>query len=212
MHTARSGCAHRVQQGFALIEWLLALAIATSLVVMAAGPWQRWYLGVALSQAEHAMLASLAIARNEAVRQNRPVTLCPANALGQCASKPLRDDFGADPAGREWRFGWLVVVDRPVRREKGVLLQVRGGGLPDAPMVLHRVEPIPGVRVSVHKSMGQIVFRPPMGLIVARWGSFLIQPDTVPTERSTSAVGALAMRCVRLSGNGRARVARGACR
>ncbi|WP_347556302.1 GspH/FimT family pseudopilin [Robbsia sp. KACC 23696] len=210
MHTVPQGCDRRVQQGFALIEWLLALAIATSLVAMAAGSWRRWWVGIALSQAEHAMLASFAIARHEAVRQNRPVTLCPATAEGQCASTPHRDGFGAHSSGREWRFGWLVVVDRPVRREKSA--RVRQGEPQGAPMVLHRVDPIGGIRVSVHKSAGPLVFRPPMGLIVARWGGFEIRPENMPTGQSASAEGLLAMRCLTLSGNGRARVARGPCR
>ena len=213
--------------GFALIEWLLALAIASSLVAAAVGPWRRWWVGLALSRTEHAMLMSLAIARHAAQHHNRPIEVCRADAHGACAPKTMRDATGRDVAPSEWPYGWLVVVDRPqrVRQDTGRSMMRQGAetmhGMIGAygnrqfgnhHTVLHRVDAIHGVRVSSSMSNGRLVFRPPLGLTVGRWGQILIAPDIAPTEWSALRDGPLAVRCVVLGGAGRARVVRGDCR
>jgi Tfp pilus assembly protein FimT len=201
--------------GFAVIEWLLALAIASSIVAVAAGPWRRWWVGVALARAEHAMLTSLAIARHAALRHNRPIEVCRADADGRCASKALKDASGRDVASTDWPYGWLVVVERPPQDEGGTTRPsrdaTRGRGPTDGDdvLVLHRVDAMRGVRVSSSMSNGRLLFRPPLGLTVGRWGRIMIAPDIPPAQWSTVRDGPLAVRCVVIGGAGRARVVRG---
>ena len=99
-------------RGFTVVELLVALAIASLLLVLAAPPWRARIAAAELRERAEALSAALAAARSEAIKRGTRVDLCAsADRLG-CA------------AGGEWEAGWLgfvndachVVCDDPRRQ------------------------------------------------------------------------------------------------
>jgi len=200
-----------VMRGFGLIEWLMTLALTIGIVAFAVGPWRRWWLGVALARTEHALLASLSIARHEAVRRNQPVGLCRADAMGACADTTMRDAAGKHIPLHDWRYGWLVVTDRQGVRNQGMSAKFDGRRGADTPLILHRVAAISGVSITANNGTQRLVFRPPLGQSVGRWGRFTIAPERAMSRPRDRIVGPLTPRCIWISGGGRARRSRGHC-
>jgi len=86
-------------RGFTVVELLVALAIASLLLVLAAPPWRARIAAAELRERAEALSAALAAARSEAIKRGTRVDLCAsADRLG-CA------------AGGEWEAGWLGFVN-----------------------------------------------------------------------------------------------------
>lgn len=87
--------------GFTLIEAMVVVAIFGVLLTLAAPPLTDFLEDVQSRQNTNEFLASLLLARSEAVTRNRAVTLCTANG-----SAPTTCD-----TSRDWQDGWLSFED-----------------------------------------------------------------------------------------------------
>jgi len=86
-------------QGMTLMELLVALALLAILATLATPALESLRLNASRAAAMEGLLRAAWYARSEAVRQGRPVLLCPAGPGGTCA------------AGREaWSDGWIVAA------------------------------------------------------------------------------------------------------
>lgn len=85
--------------GWTLIELMIALALAGLLLTLGVPAWGDW-IGAAQLAGQAQLLASdLALARSEAIKRGRRVTLCRSTDGQRCA----------DTGG--WESGWLTYVD-----------------------------------------------------------------------------------------------------
>jgi type IV fimbrial biogenesis protein FimT len=99
-------------RGFTLIELLVALAIAALLFAIGVPMFRDASLGGRLSAAANNLLASIQLARSEAIKRNLPVTVCASSDGATCA------------AGGGWEQGWIVV-------DAGATVIQQQTGLPD---------------------------------------------------------------------------------
>ncbi|MFT3762132.1 MAG: GspH/FimT family pseudopilin [Pseudoxanthomonas sp.] len=84
--------------GFTLIELMVALAVLAILVALAAPSFQNTLRSNRVATATNELLASLALARTEAIRST--------NSSGVCASTN-----GAGCDSGDWNDGWMVWTD-----------------------------------------------------------------------------------------------------
>ena len=89
----------RTQNGFTLVEFMATLAVATVLLGIGAPAVGRLVDSARCSTALSRLTTSLATARIEAIRRNRPVSVCPSSTGQSCRSD------------RRWDGGWIVFVD-----------------------------------------------------------------------------------------------------
>lgn len=88
------------QSGVTLIELLVVLAIAAILVQIALPDFSDIIKNNRSATRINELLTSLTFARSEAIKRNRPVTLCKSTNGSSC-----QDD------GDIWQTGWLVFAD-----------------------------------------------------------------------------------------------------
>lgn len=88
---------HHPQGGFTLVETLTTLAIASILLTAAIPSMQDFIIRNRMSSEVNTFIASLYLARSEAVKRLQKVILCPVNSSGDC-------DTGND----DWEHGWKV--------------------------------------------------------------------------------------------------------
>ena len=89
----------RAMRGMTLIELMIAITVAAILLALAA-PSFRQALGKSrLSSAASELTSAVQLARSEAIRNNRRVTLCRSEDSSACSS-----------ASNDWP-GWIVFVD-----------------------------------------------------------------------------------------------------
>jgi len=86
--------------GFTLLELLMALAIAAILVSLAAPSFANIIKDNRLTTQYNELLASLSLARSEAIKRAIPVTVCKSN-----------DQITTPSCGGRWHDGWLVYID-----------------------------------------------------------------------------------------------------
>jgi type IV fimbrial biogenesis protein FimT len=121
-------------QGFSLVEMVVALAIGALLLVLALPSYRRW-IGDELVMNQAVLLAkSMQLARSEAIKRGHRVNLCKSSDGLQCA------DLGS------WDRGFLMHEDTGVKGE------VDGG---DA--VLRFEPPTSGIQVSSNKPLADYV-------------------------------------------------------
>ncbi|MBL0425902.1 GspH/FimT family pseudopilin [Ramlibacter alkalitolerans] len=108
------------QHGATLIELVVALAILMALLAGGAPPVAEFLEGAKLAAASSDLVGDLHLARAEALRRNRRVTVCKSP-----------DGLGCSSHGG-WEQGWIVFGD-----ENG------NGALDDGEEVLGRHEPLP---------------------------------------------------------------------
>jgi type IV fimbrial biogenesis protein FimT len=88
-------------RGFTLMEVLVALAIAAILFAIGVPMFRNASLGARLSAAANNLLASVQLARSEAIKRNVDVTVCASSDGATCAG------------GGGWEQGWIVVDTNP---------------------------------------------------------------------------------------------------
>jgi type IV fimbrial biogenesis protein FimT len=87
-----------IMRGMTLIELMVALAIAATLVSMAAPSFNDAILSMKLSGYSNNLVASTMLARGEAIKRNAVVSLCVSSDGATCG------------AGR-WEQGWIVMCN-----------------------------------------------------------------------------------------------------
>ena len=96
-------------RGFTLMELLVALAIAAILFAIGVPTFRNVATGSQLSSAANDLLASIQLARSEAIKRNVEVSICPS-------SDGLVCDLGED-----WEIGWIVHQGATViQRQEGL--------------------------------------------------------------------------------------------
>lgn len=99
--------ASRAQRGFTLIELLVTLSVLAIALTMAVPSFREMTLRNQLISETNNLVSTLAIARSEAVKRGRVVTVCktanPDAAAPTCA------------AGANWENGWIIFTDGNTR-------------------------------------------------------------------------------------------------
>jgi type IV fimbrial biogenesis protein FimT len=85
--------------GFTLIEMMVTLAVAATLLSAAAPSFVALIDDNRAAGAANDVLASLQFARSEAVKRAADVTLCPSSDGAGCSD------------GTDWKNGWIIFVD-----------------------------------------------------------------------------------------------------
>jgi len=90
------------QDGFTLIELLVAMAVAGILLGIGVPSFSGAIKNSQVSSDYNEITQALYLARSEAVKSNRRVTVCPKMVPDsqQCGSSP-----------QSWQYGWLVFID-----------------------------------------------------------------------------------------------------
>ena len=110
-------------RGFTIIELMTALVIAAILMAVAIPSFRNASLGSQLSAAANNLLASVQLARSEAIKRNVAVTLCASANGTTCAG------------GGGWEQGWVVraaaeVIQSQQALPDGYLVTQAGGTVP----------------------------------------------------------------------------------
>jgi type IV fimbrial biogenesis protein FimT len=178
---SRRSCAH----GLTLLELLTALAIATSLLLLAVPSYRAWVADLEIRDRIEALVVTMNFARAEAIKRQTRVALCSSPDGARCA------------AGGRWEDGWIIFAD------------VDDDGERDADETVLRVEPRarPGITIRGNKPVSQYVSWTSYGHARMTNGALQMGTFTVcrPGEREVDVV---------LASAGRVRVdrTRNACR
>jgi type IV fimbrial biogenesis protein FimT len=87
------------QSGFTLIELMVTIAIAVILITSAVPGFQSFIQNNRLSTTTHQLVTSLNLARSEAVKRGKQVTVCKSDNSSTCTN------------ANGWDQGWIVFVD-----------------------------------------------------------------------------------------------------
>jgi type IV fimbrial biogenesis protein FimT len=88
-----------------MIELLVTISLAAIILAFAVPGMSGFLMRARLSTEASSLQADIAYARSEAVRQNTPVSLCPA-AIGTTVLGPYACSGASD-----WSIGWISFVD-----------------------------------------------------------------------------------------------------
>lgn len=147
MRHARSG-------GFTLIELMVALAVAAVLLTLGLPSFQASLRSNRLATANNELIASIAMARSEAMRSNRGAGIC---ATGDGAS-----------CGADWNAGWLVWGD-----------DNRNGALDAGEVVTRHVQGHPALNLVTESGVTSIAFSARGTANAVQ--DFVMRPTTCPT-------------------------------
>lgn len=86
------------QNGMTLLESLITMGIVSGLLLMAVPSMADFVMNNRMVSQANIFLGSMSLARTEAVRRGRPVSLCPST-----------DEASCNPGA--WEQGWIVFVD-----------------------------------------------------------------------------------------------------
>ena len=92
--------------GFTLIELIVTLAIAAILITVAGPNFLTFIKNNRLTAQANSMVGSLQLARSEAVKRDKTVTVCRSDS--PTVSLPALPDCNT---GTNWKKGWIVFVD-----------------------------------------------------------------------------------------------------
>lgn len=110
-------CGRRAHaRGMTMIELLITVVILAILMAIAVPSFRNASLGSQLSAAANNLLASVQLARSEAIKRNTAVTLCATADGATCA------------ASGGWEQGWII-------RDAGAVVLQRQESLPDRYLV-----------------------------------------------------------------------------
>ncbi len=87
------------QAAFTLIELMVVVTLVALLALVGVPNFQRMVSDNRASSQANNIMASLQLARNEATRTRRPVTVCPSTNQESCAT------------ASDWDRGWIVFYD-----------------------------------------------------------------------------------------------------
>lgn len=90
-----------VNRGFTLVELMIGIALMAILLTIAVPSFRDATLGSQLSATSNNLMAGAYLARSEALKRNRVVTLCSSSDGVSC------DDS-------DWHQGWIVLADTPL--------------------------------------------------------------------------------------------------
>lgn len=89
-----------IRRGFTLVEIMITLAVAAILAAMAVPAMQQVMAARATDSAAEDLVASLRLARSEALKRGYPVSVCASVDGASCAGSNV-----------QWKAGWLVFTD-----------------------------------------------------------------------------------------------------
>lgn len=90
----------RIHNGFSLIEVLIAVALASVLMLLAVPAFQTMQARRAVAAAVAAFESDFALARSEAIRRGHSVTICNSSDGAQC--------LGGTSSNADWTPGWII--------------------------------------------------------------------------------------------------------
>ena len=100
-------------RGFTLVEMLAVITISAILVALALPSFRSIIRSSQISSTSNALLASIDLARSEAIRRNATVSVCrsldPENVAPVCSSAA-----GNGYAANDWSSGWITFAKAPV--------------------------------------------------------------------------------------------------
>jgi len=107
-------------RGFTLVEMLAVITISAILVAVGLPAMQSMIRSSQISSTSNAMLASIDLARSEAIRRNATVSICrsldPENVAPVCSSAA-----GNGYAANDWSSGWITFFKAPANANNAVV-------------------------------------------------------------------------------------------
>ena len=104
-------------RGFTLVEMLAVITISAILVALALPSFRSIIRSSQISSTSNAMLASIDLARSEAIRRNATVSVCrslnPENVAPVCSSAA-----GNGYAANDWSSGWITFAKAPANHQQ----------------------------------------------------------------------------------------------
>lgn len=187
---ARAGGANALRglsRGFSLVELMVAVSIVAILLAMGVPAMQGFMTGRAvISQAEE-LVATLRLARSDALRLNSAVTVCAADTT---AASPT---CAASVASATWNTGWLTFIDMN-----------NDGELDSGEGVLRVQSPLKSVKAITSDTKGRVRFFP-NGLPATGAAAFEVQPKLPGSDNRYDAM----LRRVQVNTTGRALILAG---
>ena len=95
----------RTSRGFTLIELMIGLTILAVVLALAVPSFRQFTQNNAVVAAHNDLVTSIQLARSEALRRNRPVSICASVDGEDCATDT------------DWDSGWIAFIDRGVAGE-----------------------------------------------------------------------------------------------
>ncbi len=155
----------RCLSGFTLVELAVVLAVIAVVATFATPSVVVWHKRDQIDTRARVMMATLTLARSEAIRRGARVTMCRIDAAHAClaASKPCNGGL------TDWSCGWALFADR-------------GGA-----RVLLRMQPAAS-GIAIVGTGSELSFTPPSGQVIGGFRSF----DFSARDNALASLGARA--------------------